>query len=69
MIEETPQIIPPDYHAAYSALARRVAAAYAFSQTQNFADAKDELFEAMAVIERVENPFIVLHSSPSSGKD
>ena len=70
MIEEIPTIIPPDYQAAYSALARRVAAAYAFALTQNFCDSKDELAAAMQVIEAVENPFMFIKSiSTTSGGD
>jgi 5,10-methylenetetrahydrofolate reductase len=70
MIEEIPEIISPDYQAVYAALARRVAAAYAFALTQNFCDSKDELAAAMQVIDAVENPVMFIKSiSPTSEKD
>jgi hypothetical protein len=67
MIEQVPEIISPDYQAAYAALARRVAAAHAFAQAENYLSVIDELCAAMQVIEAVENPVMFIKSiNPTS---
>lgn len=47
----------PDYKAAYAALARRVAAAYAYQVSRQPDESLKEMEAAMQVIEMVENPF------------
>lgn len=54
------EIIPPDYQAAFAAIARRVAAADAYFVSGNSDEARREIENAMLVVERTENPFIVL---------
>ncbi len=54
------EIIPPDYQAAFAAIARRVAAADAYFVSGNSDEARREIENAMLVVERTENPFIVI---------
>lgn len=49
-----------DFALAYSALARRVAAAHSFAVSQDFAECRDVLNEAMAVIKQVETTHVVV---------
>ena len=58
------EFIPPNFALAYSALARRVSAAYAYLEYGADAyKARDELREAMTVIEQVETPAAILLSN------
>ena len=50
----------PDFSLAYAALARRVAAAHAFAVSQDFAECKDVLTDAMQVIKQVETTHVVI---------
>lgn len=59
----------PDFALAYSALARRVAEAHAFAVAQDFAECKDVLAEAMAVIKQVETTYAVVRSAASRESD
>ena len=54
------EITPPDYQAAFAAIARRVAAADAYFVSGNSDEARREIENAMLVVERTENPFIVI---------
>lgn len=52
-----------DYQAAYAALARRVAAAYAFQISHHPNESLKELEAAIQVIEAVENPIAFINPS------
>lgn len=52
-----------DYQAAYAALARRVAAAYAYGFSGQPDHQRTELEAAMEVIEAVENPLAFINLS------
>lgn len=58
--------VRPDFALAYSALARRLAAAHAFAVAQDFAECKDVLAEAMAVMKQVETTHAIVRSTASS---
>lgn len=58
--------VRPDFALAYSALARRVAEAHAFAVAQDFAECKDVLTEAMAVMKQVETTYVVCRGPASS---
>jgi Tfp pilus assembly protein PilF len=57
------EFVPPNFALAYSALARRISAAYAYLEYEDIPRAKDELREAMTVIEQVETPAAILLSN------
>lgn len=54
------EFIPTDYALAYSALARRVAAARAYIENDHYDEAEKQLASAMGVISQVENARAVL---------
>ena len=57
------EFVPPNFALAYSALARRISAAYAYLEYEDICRAKDELREAIRVIEQVETPAAILLSN------
>ena len=57
------EFVSPNFALAYSALARRISAAYAYLEYEDIPRAKDELREAMTVIKQVETPAAILLSN------
>jgi hypothetical protein len=62
---ESFEVIPPNYALAYSALARRVASAEAFSASGLEDKAYEQLCRAMDVIEQVEKACYVIKVLPN----
>ena len=57
------EFVSPNFALAYSALARRISAAYAYLEYEDIYRAKDELRGAMTVIEQVETLAAILLSN------
>lgn len=65
MTEPTPysvEFIPPNFTLAYSALARRVSAAHAYLDHDDYHSAKGELIGAMEIIKQVETTTAVIRN-------